>query len=87
MRCGRLDYQGVKSKEGKKKKGYEEGAVDNVVGIDFTFRLRHYCREVAPPPKHGVVSLYYLSYSSNPLPCSGVGQDTQNTWSKVRTID
>lgn len=37
---GPLDYPGVKKRMGKKKKGFEEGAVDNMLGIDFTFNLR-----------------------------------------------
>lgn len=34
-----LDYPGVKK---RKKKGFEEEAVDNVLDTDFTFSLRHY---------------------------------------------
>lgn len=36
-----LDYPGVK-KGKRKKKGFEEGAVDNVLDTDFIFSLRHY---------------------------------------------
>ena len=43
-----LMIQEWKRERGEKKKALGEEAVDNVVGIDFTFNLRHYCKEFVP---------------------------------------
>lgn len=55
----------------EKKKAFEEGAVDNFVDIDFTLIWEIISKNLSPPPKHRVVSLYYLFCCSNPLLCSG----------------